>query len=486
METLDEIWDGDLLGRRGEAEDLVGFLESVTARPSIREDGHAYVLAVDASYGQGKTFFLRRLARHMAATEHAVAFVDAWVDDLEDEPMVALAATLETALEPWIEKDRDVAEGLARFRAKAGRVAKIVGTGLLKRGVGFLITQGAAEALGSELDKAGEVARDIDKDALKGAGAGMVDDAAKALGEIATPSMEARIQRFREGQQAIREMKEGLGEIVEALVAAGMKLPVTIIIDELDRCRPTYAIKLLEEVKHLFDVAGVAFVLGLHGEQLAHSVTAAYGTGFDGNAYLRRFFSRRYALRDAPLKPLIDKLFQDLVIPTQRLVHPPIVSTSSLVPDSYDASSFIAAYMDAYGLKARDAFQLMEMLQTSAALTASNKLLLVYLIPLIIAHMTNVSLPTSDQADPKWHVAIARTNKSPALWHPDKLAAEIDKARRLHDEELENVSSSPANLINPMIARIRSNLPDDSYARPENYRRLIQTAKRFTSSEGDA
>ncbi|WP_294329810.1 P-loop NTPase fold protein [uncultured Sphingomonas sp.] len=99
METIDEIWGGDLFNRREEAEDLIGYLESVTTRPSIRDEGHAHVLAVDASYGLGKSYFLRRLARHMAL-EHAVAFVDAWVDDLEDQPMVALVATLDKALEP--------------------------------------------------------------------------------------------------------------------------------------------------------------------------------------------------------------------------------------------------------------------------------------------------------------------------------------------------------------------------------------------------
>lgn len=126
MRTLDEIWAGDLLGRRAEAEDLMGYLESVVARPSVREDGHAHVLAVDARYGEGKTFFLRRFAGHMAATEHPVAFVDAWVDDLEDEPLVALTATLQKAMEPYTAEHPAVRARLAAFTRQAGRVGAIV------------------------------------------------------------------------------------------------------------------------------------------------------------------------------------------------------------------------------------------------------------------------------------------------------------------------------------------------------------------------
>ncbi|MEG8032702.1 P-loop NTPase fold protein [Sphingomonas aurantiaca] len=321
METVDEIWAGDLFKRREEAEDLIGYLQSVSTRPAVRDEGHAHVLAVDTSYGQGKSYFLRRLARHMAH-EHAVAFVDAWVDDLEDQPMVALVATLDKALQPWVEQYPELADRLIEFRSRAGRVAKIVGVGLAKRAASFVIMASGAEALGNEITKSGDVVKDLTKDSLKDAANDAVDDVTTGFGARMASSMEARISRFREGQAAIVDMKAGLSQIVDTLVKAGMKLPITIVIDELDRCRPTYAIKVLEELKHLFDVPGVAFVLGMHGQQLAHSVTAAYGTGFDSQSYLRRFFSRRYVLREVALTPLVEKLCAELAIPIDRLQAP--------------------------------------------------------------------------------------------------------------------------------------------------------------------
>ncbi|MCW3834497.1 KAP family NTPase [Sphingomonas canadensis] len=485
METIEEIWADDFLGRRPEAEDLIGYLESVASRPPLRDDGHAHVLAVDAAYGQGKSFFLRRFVRHMRTTGHAVAFVDAWVDDLEDEPLVALAATLEEALKPWTAKSKTVADRMARFRAKAGRVATIVGMGLARRAVGLLITQGAVDAAGEVVAGADEVSKDVRTDALKGAGSGIADDAATALGAAVAPPMESRIQRFREGKAAIREMREGLAEVVRALAAEGMQLPVTIVIDELDRCRPTYAIKLLEEVKHLFDVSGVAFVLGLHGEQLSHSVKAAYGSGFDGAAYLRRFFNRRYTLREAELKPLIEHLVVMLGIADDRFIRPRIEAINVHGQDSDDTPSFIAAYMRLYGLKARDAFELMEMLQTGVALSAPHKILLPYLLPLLIGHIKSEAGLPPVVGEPDWRLALDFVSKK---YGPEKFASDIDllakfsdqkiRAKLLskYDPDLQNLVVN-CRFINPDLAH-----EDESYARPENYRRLLQTVKRFTTA----
>ena len=78
----------------------------------------------------------------------------------------------------------------------------------------------------------------------------------------------------------IKQMKAALAEVVSSLESKDRSAPIIIVIDELDRCRPTYAIKLLEEIKHLFDVPGLVFVFGMHGDQLAHSVKAAYGAEF--------------------------------------------------------------------------------------------------------------------------------------------------------------------------------------------------------------
>ena len=72
--------------------------------------------------------------------------------------------------------------------------------------------------------------------------------------------------------------------------------PLVVMIDELDRCRPSYAVELLEVAKHLFSVDHIVFVLAVNRSELAHAIRALYGGGFDAKGYLRRFFDVDFVL----------------------------------------------------------------------------------------------------------------------------------------------------------------------------------------------
>jgi hypothetical protein len=480
VETADEIWSDDLLARQEEAEVLIAYLRAMASRPSLREDNHAYVLAVDASYGHGKSFFLRRFARHMAQS-HPVAFVDAWVDDLEDEPLVALAATLERALEPYSNKSPKMDALIADFRVRAGRVAKIVGTGLLKRGAGLIITQAAADALGDVVSEGPELSKDIRKDAMKDAGKGLVEEAVAGFGSLVTPSMDARIARFREGQDAILKMKAALAGIVAELERSTYPPPIVIVIDELDRCRPTYAIKLLEEIKHLFDVAGIVFVLGMHGNQLAHSVSAAYGSSFDGRAYLRRFISRRYTLKSVPLDQLVEKLVEAIPGLTSRFEYP-FVQFEGQHARELKLSVIVSLYLADYDLTARDAFSVIEMLETCVALAGNTSLQLPYLLPLIVSHLRAVDgIPEVTQRG-SWSFYLQRTYSNPVeALTPHELARRFDASAKLStDQMIEVVNSETRTYTDEIVARLRfGNLPNTDLAQLHNYPLLVETVSRF-------
>ena len=65
---------------------------------------------------------------------------------------------------------------------------------------------------------------------------------------------------------------------------------LVVFIDELDRCKPSFAIEMLERIKHYFDDERIIFVLSLNKEQLVHTITNYYGNEFDATRYLNRFF----------------------------------------------------------------------------------------------------------------------------------------------------------------------------------------------------
>lgn len=71
---------------------------------------------------------------------------------------------------------------------------------------------------------------------------------------------------------------------------------VVIFIDELDRCRPTFALKLLERIKHYFDHENITFVFSTNMKELGNTVKAYYGLEFDAERYLDKFFDLRLQL----------------------------------------------------------------------------------------------------------------------------------------------------------------------------------------------
>ena len=86
----------------------------------------------------------------------------------------------------------------------------------------------------------------------------------------------------------LKSFKESLGKLAR-LVRTEQRFPLTIIVDELDRCRPDYALNLLERIKHLFDVKDVAFVLLVNQEQIEGYVRTVYGERVDARSYLLKF-----------------------------------------------------------------------------------------------------------------------------------------------------------------------------------------------------
>ena len=60
--------------------------------------------------------------------------------------------------------------------------------------------------------------------------------------------------------------------------------------NELDRCKPDYAINMLEIIKHFYSNERLIFLIGINNEQLSHTISNYYGNNFDGYGYLNKFY----------------------------------------------------------------------------------------------------------------------------------------------------------------------------------------------------
>ena len=75
---------------------------------------------------------------------------------------------------------------------------------------------------------------------------------------------------------------------------------IVLIVDELDRCQPDYALGTLEALHHLFAVEGVVAVVGVSRDELCHSIRSLYGERFDADTHLRRFADLQIDLPPPP------------------------------------------------------------------------------------------------------------------------------------------------------------------------------------------
>lgn len=82
-----------------------------------------------------------------------------------------------------------------------------------------------------------------------------------------------------------QKVKEIFNEIIEEQTQK-----LVIFIDELDRCKPSYALEMLERIKHYFDDDRIIFIVSVNKEQLTHTISNYYGNGFDSTGYLNKFF----------------------------------------------------------------------------------------------------------------------------------------------------------------------------------------------------
>lgn len=83
---------------------------------------------------------------------------------------------------------------------------------------------------------------------------------------------------------------------------------IIIVVDELDRCRPNYAISYLETIKHVFDIEGLVFILAVDRNQLETSAKAEFGNDLVFSEYYRKFVHREI---DMPYPD--EKYINDLV-----------------------------------------------------------------------------------------------------------------------------------------------------------------------------
>ena len=124
------------------------------------------------------------------------------------------------------------------------------------------------------------------------------------IGDVVDKEKKKNILRNKKNKE---EIKEIIGEFLERVhIEKGER--ATIFIDELDRCKPTYAIKLLERIKHYFNLENLTFVFSVNLSELQYTVNEYYGDGFHGYDYLNRFFDHILDIPEADMEYYLETI----------------------------------------------------------------------------------------------------------------------------------------------------------------------------------
>lgn len=263
-------WGDERDGFPADKLDRAKYAQFLTDYLSSKKD-ESYVMNLNAEWGAGKTYFIKRW-HHEIKDNYPSTYIDAWKNDFSEEPLLTVISEIFLALESYINKYPNTKV----LKYRKGAIEKS----------GQFLKSATKEILKHQFKKyAGEDAFDIISPGIEG---------------ISGNITKGLIDSHRDKQRLIDEFKSEIKDWVNNLISESnneISLPMYIFIDELDRCRPTYAIELLETVKHLFDIEGIVFVVATDTNQLQHSIKAVYGEGFDSSRYLYRFFERSFSLK---------------------------------------------------------------------------------------------------------------------------------------------------------------------------------------------
>ncbi|WP_420300309.1 KAP family P-loop NTPase fold protein [Enterobacter sp. BNK-8] len=259
-EFLGEKLPADTLDRKKYAK----YLYEICA---ARGEKSNLVININAEWGAGKTYFTKRLAKTIS-NNHPTIYIDAWKEDFSDDPLLTVFCGIKDQLSD-----------------QSDAFTKLINSTI--ENVGPLLKTAAPVIIDGLIQKFTGVESFSD----------LTKDLSSKLIEIHTEKS-TKIETVRTGISRWVEYvgrKDGIDK----------ELPLFIIIDELDRCRPDFSISLLEISKHIFNIPGVVFIVATDTQQLQHSIKVIYGTDFSASHYLSRFFDRRFLLPTPEYKDLL-------------------------------------------------------------------------------------------------------------------------------------------------------------------------------------
>lgn len=225
-------------------------------------------IAIDGSWGSGKTFFVNQVKMFLDANNVFIGDMDT-----EDkETIISAWKSLHRNCEPEYQSHVSVYYDAWENDNDSDPVLSLIYT----------------------------ILKNVNEDFSVSNDASLIQIAADVLDFFTGKDWKALIDGFRSEDpldelKKLKAIEEEIERFLDALLAErGDRL--VVFIDELDRCKPSYAVRLLERIKHYFSNDKITFVFSINTNELQHTIKRYYGDEFDACRYLDRFFDLRMTL----------------------------------------------------------------------------------------------------------------------------------------------------------------------------------------------
>ena len=215
---------------------------------AIENTEGGFSMALNGSWGSGKSTFIRMWQQYLKNKDFVTAYINAWETDFIENPMAVILGEISSLNQ----------QDKKKFKKLINSLPKSLLLGIK----GFASAHIGKEPIKYLFRKHESYDNDID----------ICNDQTAAL-------------------------KEFRSELQEYVTTLCRNKPLILFIDELDRCRPDYAVEFLERMKHFFSVDNIIFIISVDKKHLAESIKGHYGSeNIDTDEYLRRFFDVEYDL----------------------------------------------------------------------------------------------------------------------------------------------------------------------------------------------
>lgn len=251
-------FEADLLNRKQYADLLTQIVKHA-------EDG--FTLSINADWGYGKTTFVKMWESMLQSEGYKTIYFNAWESDFVVEPMMALIDGLRNG---FASKDlpTEKLQLTEAFWKAATRLVKLVPQWRV-------------------IGEVAEIFQDGIKDCLEN---------------------KTELQECLSVKSIVSDFREQLSTVAKQI---DEEKQLIIFVDELDRCRPDYAVQMLERIKHFFAIDNIIFVLSVDKKVLCSSIKAVYGgLEIDTEAYLRRFVDVEFDLPEPDITNFIEAQFK--------------------------------------------------------------------------------------------------------------------------------------------------------------------------------